>query len=490
MNKIISYLFYLFAILSALTFHSFWRDELQALSIVNASHSIIELLYNSRFEGHPIGWFLFLKIFTFISKETYILTLVNFIFAALIGFIIIFKSPLKLWQSVLLLLGYYFIFEYGSISRNYLPSIFFLFAFCWAQSQKNKFWLSVFLLASASQFNIYSAIIAIPLFIYFLFLKWKEFSATQKITFIIIILIAESISFYSCLPNNENTFSPLFFDAEFSLHHFILSIETIWKGVFPIPDFLKLHFWNTNIFENKHTLQAILSLLIIATCSIQFIKNKKLLLFFLITILFLFSFTFLQYIGNTRHSGFYFITILIFYWLYLSHDETKNESHFGFNALLISHFLMGVFFISKIISVPFSNAGNAAAYIQQYLPKYTICGATDDATSAIAGQLQQPIIFLNNFKKNTFVEWNNDRTYPSDSLLKEKILQLKQREKKLILVLNYPVQFNQNYELKKMYLQHATIYSHDSTINAKIIFQQSFSNAFVEDENYDVYLVE
>jgi hypothetical protein len=490
LNKIISYLFYLFATLIALTLHSFWRDELQALSIVNASHSITELLYNSRFEGHPIGWFLFLKMFTVISKETYILKLVNFIFAALIGFLLIFKSPFKLWQSMLLQLGYYFIFEYGSISRNYLPSIFLLFAFCWALSQKNSFWFSLFFLASASQFNIYSAIIAVPLSIYFLFSKWKAISVKQKIIFLLVISLTESISIYSCLPDSENTFSPLLADADFSLNHFILSLETIWKGVFPIPDFSKSHFWNTNIFETKHILQAVLSLLIIAACFIQLRKNKKLLLFFLITILFLFCFTFLQYIGNTRHSGFYFITILIFYWLYLSHNENKTESHFAFNTLLISHFLIGVFFISKIFSVPFSNAGYAAAYIRHYLPKYTICGATDDAASSIAGQLQQPIIYLNNFKKNTFVEWNKDRTYPSDSLLKEKIIQLKQREKKLILVLNYPVQFNCNMDFTKQYLQHATIYSKDSTMSARITFQQSFSNAFVEDENYDVYLVE
>ena len=490
MNKIISYLFYLLAIVIALTFHSFWRDELQALSIANASHSLKELLYNSRFEGHPIGWFLFLKMFTAVSKDTYILKLVNFIFAALIGFLVIFKSTFKLWQSMLLLLGYYFIFEYGSISRNYLPSIFFLFAFCWAQSQKNNFWLSLFVLACASQFNIYAGIIVVPLSIYFLFSKWKEISVTQTIIFLLVVLLAESISIYSCLPDNENTFSPLFTDAEFSFNHFILSIETIWKGVFPIPDFSKSHFWNTNIFETKHKLQAIFSLLIVAFCSIQFRKNKTLLLFFLITFFTLLSFTFLQYIGNTRHSGFYFITILIFYWLYLLHNENKTESHFAFNTLLISHFLMGVFFISKIISVPFSNAGNAATYIQHYLPKYTICGATDDAASSIAGELQQPIIFLNNFKKNTFVEWNKDRTYPSDSLITEKIIQLKQREKKLILVLNYPIQFNSNKEFKKLHLQHATIYSKDSTMSARIIFQQSFSNAFVEDENYDVYLVE
>jgi hypothetical protein len=176
--------------------------------------------------------------------------------------------------------------------------------------------------------------------------------------------------------------------------------------------------------------------------------------------------------------------------LYLVQNENKNESNFAFNTLLVSHFLIAIIFISKIISVPFSNAGNTASYIQNYLPKYTICGATDDATSAIAGNLQQPMVYLNNFKKNIFIEWNKDRTYPSDSLLKQKIIHLKQSENKLILVLNYPIQFNPDQKINKMHSPFATIYTADSTMSARITFQKSFNNAFVEDENFDVYLVE
>src|SRR5690242_13054728 len=40
--------------------HVMWRDELQAWMIARESHSLAELFYNARYEGHPALWFLLL----------------------------------------------------------------------------------------------------------------------------------------------------------------------------------------------------------------------------------------------------------------------------------------------------------------------------------------------------------------------------------------------------------------------------------------------
>jgi hypothetical protein len=488
--KIISFLFFLIVLLIALFHHEFWRDELQAFSLVNASTTFLNLYENTRFEGHPIGWFTFLFGVIKIIRLPEILLLINFCVGFLVAYLVIFKSPFKIRQAIIILLGYYFIFEYGALCRNYYIGIALLFLFCsFQKKQKINFWQNLILIFLLTQFSIYGAILALPITFYFIQRNKKSLSWKLIVVLIFVLLFGEIISIVSCLPSQGNTFSPLL-DGKFTIDNFILSLETIWKGILPIPNLKTNHFWNSNILETKHRLQALLSVLILVICCINFYKNKLVFYTFLIGVFLLLGFTYFQFIGFSRHSGHYYILLLACWWLMKTENDSIKRGSYSnnlcFNFLILVHCIIGVLFFYTDYKKPFSNASNCANFIASNYLDGTLCGSTDDAVSAVAGNLGQPIIYLNNFKRSTYVIWNKDRTYPNDSLIIQNIFKVAHQYKKLVLVLNYKPQKNWVNILPE-HQQQIILQSDSNKINCKHL--KSFTGAIVEDENFDLYTI-
>src|ERR1017187_4280279 len=100
------------------SFHEVWRDEIETWAIAINSHSISELIYNSRYEGHPKLWFLmvyFLQIFT---HSVFAMQVMHVIIASITVFIFSFYSPFSFIKNILICSGYFFAYEYSIISRN------------------------------------------------------------------------------------------------------------------------------------------------------------------------------------------------------------------------------------------------------------------------------------------------------------------------------------------------------------------------------------
>src|SRR5690606_884814 len=77
----------------------------------------------SRYEGHPPLWYIILWC---ISKFTHNLAAVqgvHFFIAAAPVFFILFFSRIPLVTRILIPFGYYYLFEYAVLSRNYAAAI-------------------------------------------------------------------------------------------------------------------------------------------------------------------------------------------------------------------------------------------------------------------------------------------------------------------------------------------------------------------------------
>lgn len=108
--------------------HEMWGDEIHSWNIAKGSDSYADLIYNTRYEGHPPVWY---TILWTISKFTHNLAYVqmtHWLIAASIVVLILFFSPIPLLSRVLIPFGYYFLYEYSVLSRNYAIGI--LFACC------------------------------------------------------------------------------------------------------------------------------------------------------------------------------------------------------------------------------------------------------------------------------------------------------------------------------------------------------------------------
>jgi hypothetical protein len=108
--------------------HTLWRDECQAWTIVRASHSLHQVLHNTRYEGHPPLWFFVIYPLTWVTANPGWIKLPNLL-CAVVSALLIFRSrQLPWWVRFGSIFSYYLFFEYALIARNYMLGIMLLLA--------------------------------------------------------------------------------------------------------------------------------------------------------------------------------------------------------------------------------------------------------------------------------------------------------------------------------------------------------------------------
>ncbi|MBV9511423.1 MAG: hypothetical protein JO303_14190, partial [Caulobacteraceae bacterium] len=117
--------------------HSPWRDELQAYLLVRDSPGLAGLFANLHYEGHPALWYLVLDAARCIIPSARALALVQA--AVALGTIALVwrRAPFPDGLKLLILAGYFLLFEYGVIARSYGLGMLLLFAWL---ALRRTFW--------------------------------------------------------------------------------------------------------------------------------------------------------------------------------------------------------------------------------------------------------------------------------------------------------------------------------------------------------------
>src|SRR5580700_4131925 len=110
--------------------HAMWRDEMQVWSFAEHSHSLRELLYLTRYEGHPAIWQLLVYSISGLFTNPLAMQFLHLAIATMTAYVVTRYSPFRLLEKVLLIFGYFLFYEYATISRDYALGILFLFSFC------------------------------------------------------------------------------------------------------------------------------------------------------------------------------------------------------------------------------------------------------------------------------------------------------------------------------------------------------------------------
>ncbi len=127
--------------------HALWRDEAQAFLIARDSSSIREVIYNLRFEGHPPLWHLLLWVLTRVTRRPEAMQWLHLAMAATTVWVVARYAPFPKIAKVLFAFGYYPLFEYGVISRNYQLFLLLSVVFCavWERNRRAYVRLGVIL---------------------------------------------------------------------------------------------------------------------------------------------------------------------------------------------------------------------------------------------------------------------------------------------------------------------------------------------------------
>ena len=116
--------------------HALWRDEAQAFLIGRDSHSIGEVLSNLRLEGHPPLWHFLIFVLTRMTSAPEAMQIVHLLLAGTTVYLVARWSPFPTAAKCLFPFGYYALFEYGTIARNYQLALLFSVIFCVVWSRR------------------------------------------------------------------------------------------------------------------------------------------------------------------------------------------------------------------------------------------------------------------------------------------------------------------------------------------------------------------
>ena len=108
-------------------YHENWRDEAQAFLLCR-DMNFFDFFKNIHYEGHPIFYYLFLFPLVKLGFGPKSVNILSFVFMSIAVYLIIFKTDLKSWKKIVLILNYPVLYEFSVIGRSY--SLVFLLAYC------------------------------------------------------------------------------------------------------------------------------------------------------------------------------------------------------------------------------------------------------------------------------------------------------------------------------------------------------------------------
>lgn len=449
--------------------HEMWRDELRAWLIARESSTIYQLFDILRYEGTPPLWHLCLFGLTRFTADPLAMQIFHLFLASACIFIVARFSPFAFWQRALIAIGYFPFFEYAQISRSYVLSNLFLFAICALCSNGRRNYplllLCLILLASTT---IYGAIFAFSIGAALLLerVEVKERNLrfpNRRVIAAGLGTLAVSLFLFGALikpPPDAFLGDWHAYDKKF----FIGSNQIVWRvtksastiltAYLPVPEpAFKNQFWGSTIFQDREPARyawAVMSVLIFILVG-RWLKDALSRTSYVLGTLGFVAFTFIFYVGSSRHNGMLFILLLACTWMALDcrrrasrqlsdsfqksdvrqqsvvlpkSDARQQRSDLQlllpskdkqlpallFSAILVVNALVGGFAFYTDFRETFSPTRDIANYLkEQNLDKYRLVVTPDSCGTGLSALLQRPVYSLANFKEITFERFNSER---------------------------------------------------------------------------------
>ena len=479
--------------------HAMWRDELHVWMVGRDSDSLFDLFYQMRYEGHPGLWYFCLYLVSKFTDNPVFMQILHLLFAT--GFVYLFVrySPFIKLHKILFAFGYFSIYEYLVISKNYAIGIFLMFTFCTLfERRKQDYLLLAVILFLVANTNAYCLFIATALGLtlmgeYCLGTRVGYHSTASKTnitTSILIFILGIISSLIQIIPHTDATSQGglgswiLRFDPQ----HLASVITRIWNShiliLVPSSRYLDLLIF------------AIFSLGLLLFVSTLLIKKPFALFVYLFGTLEILALTYVKFFGSLRHHGNLYILLIVVLWLasYYPNSDLlikplkqlprklqplittwlqfvpKYKTAF-ITIILTAQVIAGMIAFTRDFFVPYSASRETANFIRsQQLEQKFIVGSRDVAVSPIAGYLKGKIYYPESKSLGGFVRFNSQRKEVNSTEVLEQVSKLlQQQQMEILLILNYKLD--------------------SSRPDLSISPVAQFTKSFIHDEKYYLYTV-
>lgn len=405
--------------------------------------------------------------------------LLNISIMAVCVYLFIKHAPFKILYSVLIVFGYFFIYEYNIISRNYAVSLLCLtLVFIQLNRPVKNHLLLSFYLILLSFTHVYSIIVAIAVCCLLIF---QHKNSNIKYVYATIIAFTFLLLCTLKVPANHFLFK---YDTEpyLSYKRIGKGFSVYLKGFLPIPDPTANSAWNSNLIISLSKIAgAIFSVICLISPFFIFRKNKLILFFFYFSTLTICFFIYVSpLIVSVRYCGFIFVIFIFSFWLQKTiypQYVSKNLSYSKIIiAVLLLHVISGMYLFTIDIKRPFSNSKNLTNYlIDNKLADKEMCLSNLCTGPSVSAYLNKKITYLETGEKNSFCKWNTWPFILTKEQISEKLSLLVKKDTSLF-ILSTTYQQGNIETLGQL-----------PGYGFTLIKLHSFEKAIVNSENYTLY---
>jgi hypothetical protein len=459
--------------------HEFWMDESHHWLIARDSNSLLDLFDNYKYDGHPMLWVLCLWALASFSSNIILVQLFHAVIATFTVALILFKAPFKKRYCILFIFGYYPLFEYGMLSRNYALTILFLLLFC-ISYEKNKGLLIPFLLLGfAANSHLFGFIFSALLVTKILYQEKKRLKIhLAAIGLFVLMAIVALISIKA--PSDH------FFYFDFARLFNFRSIGSVlsmwWKAICPIPDLASTDIWNTNFLTVNYKLLATVFVLLSWFLPLFLLKRKSsyYLIFYGYAAL-LMSFCLLTGLNvSQRIGGFLLFALVVLAWLEKK-EYKENRAIITINKmaknvgvylfLLIQLFSAGVLWLGDV-ERPFSNTKNIYNLLAENVDEKTVVYAGLYCNYIGINNYGDLNVYISSQDQVKYCDWRTLKTNQGKAYWEEAMSLIRLEKYERVIVLR---------------TEKVTDFAF-STYTIRLLGQ--FENAVVKNENAYIYVIE
>jgi hypothetical protein len=441
--------------------HAMWRDETHPWLMARFSNSLRELYLAARYDTHFMLWHVVLWILTRFTHNCQSMQWLHLALATTSVWVLVRFSPFARWQRALYCFGYFAVFEYCLIAREYVWIGLLMFSLCAVRARrKDSFVAQTAILFLLSNINALATIIA---FSFVAAAAWEhirrrdvgELWATRKGALILsgAILCAALLgdALQSIKPKDATAFQG--WPRPMTVSNFAAALCDVWRGYVPfprpfphlltmiggLPHFLKL-IWGSNFLLDAApqtlALGATLSLGLLGMSAWTLRRNPMAVTWYLFGSGLMLLFHFAVAEAAVRHDGLYFILYLACLWCGFTrgHGQTPRSPPKGLSVQTERLFLPSILALQVIAGAyawtlhlmrPFSAGKLAADFIRQHgYAHLLIIGSKEANVTPVTAYLDQPIYYPDSGRYGTFSFENTARHDLSPQELLQSVAQM------------------------------------------------------------------
>src|SRR5262245_20941506 len=313
---------WLCSVMSVAAHHSFYRDEVRALSVALRGDSFAGMLESLHGEGHPAVWYLLLRIAYVCAGTPLVLPVVSIAVAAAAILLLVLRSPFRWAVIAPIVLSEFALFEYSVMARNYGISalLLFLLAELYARHRDRGVLLGV-LLALLANTNAHSVLLvgAFLLFwlIHILFEQGMRWTPGLR-TFLLNVAVSGA-GVVACLATiyptyNEAAVRPTDGLTLGLLAKALVLPATSFDALGPWVDWEALGF-EPNWISHFGSVQTLLMSLLMFGSLLGLVRSPGALIAGLVSLIALSLFFVVIYPGSYRHQALWLVFLVSLYWI-------------------------------------------------------------------------------------------------------------------------------------------------------------------------------